>query len=231
MQETTDDLESVLEHRFADKELLTRALTHTSITKSRSDRGNSYERLEFLGDRVLGLVVARLLFDFYSDEDEGALSRRQTALVRREALVRVAETIQLGRHIVLSHGEADAGGRTNPGILADICEALIAALYLDGGLQAAERFIRSYWTEMMKENLTPPWDAKTELQEWAQGQGLPLPIYSEIEREGPAHAPTFTIEVSVEGEKPISAKGSSKRFAEQEAAGALLEKIRAGEHG
>jgi ribonuclease-3 len=225
MQTNFDDLETVLGHRISSEELLIRALTHTSITTSRSDRGDSYERLEFLGDRVLGLVVAHYLFEFYSEENEGALSRRLTGLVRREALVRVAEKIELGRHIILSPGEEDSGGRTNPGILADICEALIAALYLDGGLPAAERFIRTHWTDLMKETITPPRDAKTELQEWAQGRGLPLPSYTEIHREGPAHAPTFSIQVSVNGESPVSAKGLSKRAAEQEAAGALLQQI------
>ncbi len=228
MQTKTDDLETILGHRISSEELLTRALTHTSITKSRSDRGNTYERLEFLGDRVLGLVVARLLFDFHADENEGALSRRLTALVRREALVRVAENIDLGRHIILSPGEEDAGGRSNPGILADICEALIAALYLDGGLPAAEHFIRANWTDLMKETPTPPRDAKTELQEWAQGRGLPLPMYSETGREGPAHSPIFTIEVAVQGEAAVCGRGTSKRSAEQQAAGALLEKFGAG---
>ncbi len=230
MQTKFDDLESILGYRISSEELLTRALTHTSIAKSRSDRGDTYERLEFLGDRVLGLIVARLLFDYYADENEGALSRRLTALVRREALVRVAENIDLGRFIILSPGEEDSGGRNNPGILADICEALIAALFLDGGLQAAEQFIRTYWTDLMKETPTPPRDAKTELQEWAQGRGLPLPKYSETGRRGPAHSPTFTIEVSVKGKAGVSGTGLSKRSAEQEAAGCLLEKITDGKY-
>ncbi len=165
-------LQSAFGHHFARCDLLEEALTHSSAA---GEGQPSLERLEFLGDRVLGLIVARLLFDLYADENEGALSRRLTALVRREALVRVAETIGLGRHIILSPGEEDSGGRSNPGILSDICEALIAALYLDGGLPAAERFVRTHWTGLMKENLTPPRMPRPNFRNGPRGGGCPCP--------------------------------------------------------
>ncbi len=218
-------LEERLGHAFARSDLLHRALTHAS-TGSRADgRGASNERLEFLGDRVLGLVIASLLYRSFPDEDEGALARRHAALVQREALARVAVDVGLPDHVLMSPSEEEAGGRRNPGLLADACEAVIAALYLDGGLGAAERFIEAHWQALVDEHTQPPKDAKTRLQEWAQGRGLALPVYAETERHGPAHAPVFTIEVSLQGQAPASASGPSKRAAEQAAAQALLARI------
>ncbi|MCP5371644.1 MAG: ribonuclease III [Hyphomicrobiales bacterium] len=214
-------LQRRLGHRFAEPALLEQALTHAST----GGRGASNERLEFLGDRVLGLVVARMLFDRFADEVEGALARRHTALVRREALARVAAEVGLGDEILMSAAEADGGGRDNPALLANACEAVIAALYLDGGYTAAERFIRARWAALMEEDQAPPKDAKTALQEWAQAAGLPLPVYQEVGRTGPAHAPEFTVEARVEGRAPTRGVGTSKRAAEQVAAEALLEAI------
>jgi len=217
-------LQQRLGHRFADPVLLEQALTHAST----GSRAASNERLEFLGDRVLGLVVAHMLFERFGEEEEGALARRHTALVRREALARVAGEVDLGTEILMSASEAEGGGRENPGLLSNACEAVIAALYLDGGFAAAERFIRARWAEMMEEDLAPPKDAKTTLQEWAQAGGLPLPSYEIITRTGPAHAPNFTIEARVKGLAPTRGEGSSKRAAEQAAAAALLSAIAAG---
>ncbi|MEE8393373.1 MAG: ribonuclease III [Rhodospirillales bacterium] len=219
-------LEKSLDHGFTRPELLKLALTHSSSNLHPDGRILTNERLEFLGDRVLGLLVARLLYDSFPGEQEGALSRRHTALVRREALTRVAEKIGLGGHIIMSASEEETGGRENPGLLADALEAVIAALFMDGGLEAADAFIRRYWEPIMKENQTPPTDAKTELQEWAQGQGMELPSYRETGREGPDHAPIFFVEVSVEGHPCVTSSGSSKRAAEQGAAKAMLGQIR-----
>jgi len=224
MEDASRRLEQALGHRFADPGLLDEALTHSSVA-SAGDRRRTNERLEFLGDRVLGLVVADMLFDRFPDEDEGALARRHAALVRRESLARVAESIGLAESIRLSRGEEDAGGRKNPGLLADACEAVIAALYLDGGIDVAATFIRDQWDAMMAEDVRPPKDAKTELQEWAQARGLALPRYREVGREGPAHAPMFSIEVSLADRTPASASGPSKRAAEQAAAEAMLEEL------
>jgi len=224
MEDASRRLKQALGHRFADPGLLDEALTHSSVA-SAGDRRRTNERLEFLGDRVLGLVVADMLFDRFPDEDEGALARRHAALVRRESLARVAESIGLAESIRLSRGEEDAGGRKNPGLLADACEAVIAALYLDGGIDVAATFIRDQWDAMMAEDVRPPKDAKTELQEWAQARGLALPRYREVGREGPAHAPMFSIEVSLADRTPASASGPSKRAAEQAAAEAMLEEL------
>lgn len=216
-----------LQHSFRQPELLEEALTHPSLGRGRSgSRRGGYERLEFLGDRVLGLVVAEMLFERYPDEAEGELARRHAALVRREALARVAGEIGLGEHLMLSRGEEDSGGRSNPATLADACEAVIGALYADGGLDAAARFIRGRWPALMEEALTPPKDAKTALQEWAQGRGKPLPGYVTRGVRGPAHDPIFEVEVAVEGLEPVIGRGGSKRAAEQAAAAAMMEQVR-----
>ncbi|MDX5366836.1 MAG: ribonuclease III, partial [Alphaproteobacteria bacterium] len=182
-------------------------------------------RFEFLGDRVLGLVVAGWLLETYPDADEGELAVRFNALVRKEACAAVAERAGLGAHVVMGGGEEKAGGRRKAAILADACEAVIAALYLDGGLPAAERFIRTEWAPLLDKSESVPQDAKTALQEWAQGAGKPVPEYALDGRTGPDHAPEFTVSVRVEGQPHIQAKGASKRQAEQAAARGMLEKL------
>ena len=222
MNGKAENPEQTLGHRFARPGLLGLALTHSSAPSN----GRSNQRLEFLGDRVLGLVVAQALYERFPDEEEGALAPRLAALVRRDTLARVARDIGLGGHVVMSQGEEESGGRDNPSILADACEAVIAALYLDGGMESAQQFIRRHWLPLMEEDQSPPKDAKTKLQEWAQGRGLALPKYTETGRQGPAHAPVFSVQVSVEGADPAAATGPSKRAAEQAAASALLERIK-----
>ena len=218
-------LQDILGHRFEKPGILIQALTHSSATRDRLDAN---ERLEFLGDRVLGLVLAGMLLEAFPGEKEGEVAYRFSALARRESLPRVAEGIGLAPHIELSPGEEEAGGRRNASILADCCEAVIAALFLDGGLEAAEAYIRRHWRPLMDEEPAPPKDAKTMLQEWAQGHGLPLPEYRVTEQRGPAHAPRFTVEVTVHEKKPASGQGESKRAAEQTAAEALLALINHG---
>ena len=227
-----DTLIPALAHRFAEPALLREALTHPSTDPQ--DRGGArygYERLEFLGDRVLGLLIAEWLLERFPDEPEGSLAKRNTALVRRETLAQVARDIGLGQHLILSPGEADSGGRENEAILADACEAVIAALYLDGGLEAARRFVRATLAEAIDRHAQPPQDAKTTLQEWVQGRGLPLPDYATVSRSGPDHRPLFEVQVSIAGHAPASASGSSKRIAERQAAALLLEVLEAGEGG
>ena len=215
-----------LGHRFARPELLVRALTHPSAAKQRGARDDSYERLEFLGDRVLGLIVADLLLARFPGEAEGALAVRHADLVRRETLAEVAGELGLARHLRLAKGEEAAGERQNPALLANACEAVIGALYLDGGLGAARGLIESFWTARLESVSEPPQDAKTGLQEWAQKRGLALPHYREVGREGPAHEPHFTIEASVAGHEPARGEGRSKRLAEQAAAERLLARVR-----
>jgi ribonuclease III len=216
-------LAAVLDHQFSRPELLREALTHSSARGKRGRDPRGYERLEFLGDRVLGLIVAELLFRRFPKEAEGALTRRHTALVRAEALTEVAKAAGLGDHIVLSRGEDAAGARANPSVLADICEAVIAALYLDGGLPAAAKFVERWWQPQLQAlGVAPPRDPKTTLQEWAQGRGLPLPAYKTVATEGPAHRRTFTVTVTVDGLEPATATGASKRAAEVAAAALAL---------
>ena len=220
-------LEAALGHRFRRPDLLRQALTHASTLAGREQRIWSNERLEFLGDRVLGLVVAEFLYERFPDEEEGALAYRFAALVRRETLAHVAGIVGLADHMIVSDSEAESGGRRNPGMLANTCEAVIAALYLDGGLGAAAEFIQRHWQALADEESVPPKDAKTALQEWAQGRGLPLPLYREVERLGPDHAPIFDVAVRVKGLSDTRGRGPSKRRAEQAAAEAMLERTHA----
>ncbi len=217
-------LEEALGHHFENQDLLIQALTHSSAAPRRA---GSNERFEFLGDRVLGLAVAGLLLETFPDEDEGALGYRFSALARAESLARVAADIGLAPHILLAESEEVSGGRENASLLADCCEAVIAALYLDGGLDVALTFIHRHWRPLMAEDPIPPKDAKTVLQEWAQSKGLPLPDYRVIGQKGPAHAPRFTIEVALHEMKPASGQGTSKQAAEQEAARVLLKRVEA----
>ena len=211
----------ILDHRFGREDLLDEALTHPSARVGR----RSFERLEFLGDRVLGLIVADMLLESFPEEEEGPLAKRFAALVSRGALAQIAARLDIGALVHLSRGEEDSGGRDNPSLLADALEALLGALYLDGGLAPAESFIRRHWSDLMKAAGHPPEDSKTRLQEWAQAAGRPLPVYTTIGEEGPAHDPVFEVEVSVAGHPAVSGRGRSKRAAEQSAAGALLDGV------
>lgn len=220
-------LESSIGYAFGDQGLLAQALTHASRSLRPDERLNSNERLEFLGDRVLALVISELLFEHYPTDEEGSLSRRLNALVRRETLADIAMELGLASHVVMSKGEADQGGRENPSLMADAMEALIAAVYLDGGMDAARELISKYWLERVEYGpAEPPKDAKTRLQEWSQAEGLGLPAYKVIDRTGPPHAPEFRVAVTVQGYGQNEATGSSKQRAEQAAAEAMLEAIK-----
>lgn len=222
--DAVQDLGNALEYRFREPQLLIDALTHPSVDAARG-RASAFERLEFLGDRVLGLVVAEMIFKRFPNEAEGHLARRQAALVRRESLARVALVVGLDKAVILSKSEDEGTGRSNPALLADACEAVLGAVYADGGLDAAAAIIRKHWDPLVAEAIAPPRDAKTALQEWAQGRGLPLPAYTVLEQAGLAHEPMFHISVTVEGEKPAEGKGTSKRAAEQAAATSLLDRL------
>jgi ribonuclease-3 len=215
-------LEKTIGHRFKDRDLLDRSLTHISV--SGGNRANSYQRLEFLGDHVLGLIISDMLFRAFPKADEGELSRRLADLVRREACADVARAIVLGEAIRLGSSESNAGGRARTAILADVCEALVGAVYLDGGYDAASKLVEKLWGERMRAPVRPLRDPKTILQEWAQARGLPTPAYREVERTGPHHDPEFRISVKLPDREPAEGIGRSKRSAEQAAAAALLKR-------
>ncbi len=200
-----------------------RALTHSS-----ADAVISNERLEFLGDRVLGLVVAEALHARYPDDAEGALALKYNALVRQDACARAAEAAGLGPHLILANSESSSGGRNKAAILAGACEAIIAALYQDGGMDAARRFIDCYWTGTFATLSSDMRDPKTMLQEWAQARkgNAGAPVYALVKRDGPDHAPHFVIEVRLGGFESLAGEGRSKREAEQDAAKKMLEKVR-----
>ena len=217
------DLEAHLGHKFRDPELATRALTHLSAASAGADgRLESYQRLEFLGDRVLGLVIAQMLYEAYPRASEGALSLRLAALVRRETCAEVAKDWEVGAHVLLGPGEAQGGGRKKAAILADVCESLIGAAFVDAGYEVARQVVERSWRPRMRAAAEPERDAKTAMQEWAQARALKAPRYVEIDRSGPPHAPRFTIEVSLEGHAPAQGAAASKRAAEQVAAQAFM---------
>lgn len=222
------ELTDKIGHTFAESSLLQEALTHPSLAGFRQRKKNSttpYERLEFLGDRVLGLVIAEWLYKLFPDSSEGDLAKRHASLVNRDALRGIALEIGLEKHLRLARSEEAGAARKNQATLSDAMEALIGAMYLDGGLEVARRFIKRYWVQAEQAEAAPA-DPKTALQEWAQGKGLPLPVYKVVERSGPAHAPKFVIAVSVHGYEPATGEGPSKRLAEKAAAQVLLQAAR-----
>jgi ribonuclease III len=220
-----DQLERSLGYVFSDKSVLALALTHVGATQNRLE---SYQRLEFLGDRVLGLAVAAMLQATFPDAEEGELSRRLSELVRRESCAEVAARWTIAPFIRLGAGEA-RNEALKRAIAPDICEAIIGAVFLDGGYEAAAAVVRLAFEAQMHTPVRPLRGPKTRLQEWAHAKGLREPIYKERERAGPDHAPEFTIAVVVEGYPEVAAKGSSKRLAEQAAATAFIEQETAGE--
>ena len=217
-------LESRIGYKFADKDLLERALTHISALAG-GNRAASYQRLEFLGDHVLGLVISDMLYRAFPKANEGELSRRLADLVRKETCAEVARAMDLGPALKLGNSESHAGGRRRATILADVCEALVGAAFIDGGYQAAEELIVRFWRERMIKPLRPLRDPKTMLQEWAQARGLPTPAYRELARTGPHHDPEFRVAVVLPDRPPAEGLGSSKRAAEQAAAAAMLTRV------
>lgn len=214
------ELEQRIGHVFTDRALLREALTHGSALDGKK-KSRSYDRLEFLGDRVLGLIVAERLLDEHEDEDEGELAPRFNALVNRHACARAARAADLGAAVILSPSEEASGGRGKEAILADICESVIAALYFDGGMPAARAFIMRFWGEAFADVASAPRDAKTALQEWAAARRLGL-SYVVIDQSGPEHAPHFVIEARVDGFEPARGEGGAKRDAQRAAASAFL---------
>ena len=215
------ELESALGHRFKDRKLLERALTHASV-RSVSAKRLDNERLEFLGDRVLGLAVAEMLHGALPDHQEGELARYFNRLVRGATCAAVGREVGIGEYLILSDSEANGGGRDKDTILADAVEAVLGAVFIDGGFEAGSEAVRRLWGDRFQLTAISFIDAKSALQEWAQGRGLPLPKYAEISRDGPDHAPRFIAEVRIKSVEPAQGGGASKRHAEQAAASTLL---------
>ena len=215
-------LEARLGHQFSDPELLVRAVTHSSMSSpTREDN----QRLEFLGDRVLGLVMAQAVLEHDRSASEGQLAPRFNALVRKETCADVARAVDIGAVLKLGRSEMVSGGRRKQALLGDAMEAVIAAVYLDAGFDAAQAMILRLWGDRIRTVKADARDAKTALQEWAQARGLQPPRYVETDRSGPDHAPRFTIEAQLDGQDPEAATAGSKRLAEQAAAKALLARV------
>lgn len=219
-----ETVQDKLGYRFRDKQLLEVALTHASVAEG-ARRIADNERLEFLGDRVLGLMIAEALMDNFPDAEEGELSRRFHALVSREACADVARQLGLGDAVRLAAGETKSGGRSNPTILGDACEAVMAAVYVDGGYDAVVKSFAPLWRQLLLDSGNASRsNPKSFLQEWAVANAKKPPVYNLIERRGPDHAPVFTMEVVIDGLQPQSATGKSRQDAEKTAALALIER-------
>lgn len=215
-------IEQRIGYTFANPALLATAFTHVSALKAARNRADSYQRLEFLGDHVLGLVVSDMLYRAFPKADEGELSKRLADLVRKETCVDVAKSLGFLDAIKLGSVGAGAGARLRKSVLGDICEAVIGAVFLDGGYAAAAKFVEANWVERMRKPQRPLRDPKTVLQEWAQGKGLLVPVYREVERTGPHHDPQFRVAVDLPDLPSAEGIGGSKRAAEKAAASAML---------
>ena len=220
MRAETGELEAILGHTFTDRNLLRRAVTHPSAACAVDSRG--YQRLEFLGDHVLGAIIAAMVFRDHMKATEGELSRRYAKLVANQTLGDIALELGIDRFVVVGPHERKGGMRRNASILADVIEALIGALYLDAGYPAAESFVYRCWRTRMRLESGSARDEKTRLQEWALKQGLALPGYRVLDMTGPAHAPLITVEVHVQGFASVRASGRTRRAAEQLAARTFL---------
>jgi ribonuclease III, bacterial len=221
-QKSYEQLQARLGYSFTDPDLLERALTHSSAVSPGKRIERSYQRLEFLGDRVLGLVVADMLYKRYANANEGELSRSLNTLVRKETCADIARQLNLGAEMILGESEARSGGADKDAILGDVTEAVIGAIYLDGGLEPARAFIERHFEDYLADGQSNRADAKTTLQEWAQARGLEPPAYVLVERTGPDHAPQFTIGVNLTGFDRLEATGPSKKVAEHRVAELFL---------
>ena len=212
------EIEKIIGYNFKDQSLIEQALVHSSYT---SELDKNYERLEFLGDRVLGVNVAYLLYKKYPNDPEGSLSQRHVALVNKETVADVVRDLKIGKFIKLVNEEI----RDNDNVLCDVIEAVIGAIYLDGGYEASLKFVEKNWNSYLIRDLTPPKDAKTALQELAHTKGLGVPAYRVIKRGGSEHEPIFYVGVILETVGETTGVGKNKKQAEQEAARLMIEKI------
>ncbi len=223
LSKTSVEFSKRLGHEFTRPELLHRALTHSSLSsETRADN----QRLEFLGDRVLGLVIAEALLAHDRAATEGQLAPRLNTLVRKETCAEVAESIDLGEALMLGRSEMMSGGRRKTALLGDAMEAVIAAVYLDAGFETAQNVVLTLWASRIARAEETAADPKSDLQEWAQARGMPTPEYRDLDRSGPDHAPVFTVEARLQNGKSATASAPNKRVAQKAAATALLKEIR-----
>jgi ribonuclease-3 len=223
-REQREACEEAICYRFKDEKLLNRAMTHRSAAHGRAVEWSN-ERLEFLGDRVLGLVIVETLMERFPTLREGELAPRLNALVSRDACATIGAELGLGQFLIVDKSERATGGAEKRSLLANAAEAVIGAIYTDAGLEKSRKFILKAWAKLLKGTLEKPRDPKSALQEWAQGEGLATPTYRHDAREGPDHAPVFTATVLVDGREPVSGTGASKQHAERAAAKAMLDTI------
>lgn len=209
-------IEEVLKYKFANPKLLNVALTHGSVS---SNPAKNYERLEFLGDRVLGMAVASMLYKIFPNEPEGNLSQRFTALVCKETVADVARSIGLGKFLQVIEDDI----RDNENVLCDVCEAIIGTIFVDAGVAEAVNFVEQHWKDLIDKRVAPPKDAKTKLQELAHVKGVPAPVYEIVDRSGPEHEPIFLVKVSLGENLSAQGKGHNKKLAEFAAATKMLE--------
>lgn len=212
------NLENILGYKFCNINLLKQAITHSSYS---SDVAKNYERLEFLGDRVLGVAIASLLYRIFPNEPEGSLSQRHTGLVCKETVAQVAMSLNLNEYMIVANDDI----RTNENVLCDVCEAIIGAIYIDSNCGDAVEFVNKHWKELIDKNVAPPKDSKTTLQEVAHLKGLGMPSYKVVGREGSEHEPVFHIAVNLKGTEPEIGIGKNKKLAEFDAATKMLSKI------
>lgn len=218
-------LQDRLGYRFKNEDLLIRALTHSSLASGYTDHN---ERLEFLGDRVLALVIVHTLYEKYPNASEGDMAVRLNAMVRKESCAEVARALDLGAAMSTLAGKRAPNREifSSRNVLGDVCEAVLAAVYLDGGLEAARAVITAQWKDMLTRKTKVTKDPKSALQEWALGRGLPIPQYTQVSRSGPDHAPEFVMQVFVQSNETKTGTAASKREAEQQAAEALLQELK-----
>lgn len=218
-------LEKLLEYKFKDNNLLIEAISHPSMRGTSNFKGQDYERLEFLGDAVVNLVVTEKLYNEFPDFDEGELAKIRSYLISKEFMVKKAKELGIGEHIIMAFGEESSGGRNNPNNLENVLEAIMGAVYLDGGFENAEILIKKIWGKIdpsVGDNANP----KSTLQEMSQDMNLGLPSYDVLERTGEMHAPTYKVSVSV-GDGHVSyGKGTNIKMAEKEAAKNMIKNLK-----
>ena len=221
-----DSLYKKLDYKFKNSELLKESLIHPSFNLGVEKNSKDYERFEFLGDSVLMLVITELLVAEFRFENEGDLAKRRSLLVCRDMLFEIAQSLNLSEHILMSDDEHKIGGNKNPNILEDVIEAIIGAMYLDGGLEVCKKFITKHWLPRILSQPLPPVEVKSALQEWSQENGKGIPEYTVVKKEGEDHKPIFTIKVSLPGMPSFLGKGESKKIAEKDAAQTMLDYIK-----